>query len=101
VRVCLTTNGKIWSGYATDVASTGLKSTDGHIDVYGAIIFGEKAYIETTVNGQGNGVIVQPLGSSGAADPLKQRGSIAWHDPYVAFISDNNRIYRIECGCTA
>lgn len=99
VRVCLSNNGKIWPGGGA--AGTATFNDDGtNFDVYGVVIFGEKAYIETMINGKTNGVIVQPLGSAGADDPMKQRGSIAWHDPYVAFISDNNRIYRIECACT-
>ena len=99
VRVCLTTNGKIWAGGGASGTAT-FNDNGSNFDVYGVIIFGEKAYIETMINGKTNGVIVQPLGSAGSDDPMKQRGSIAWHDPYVAFISDNARIYRIECACT-
>jgi N4-gp56 family major capsid protein len=98
VRVILSSNGKIWPSTGAD--STGLReTTDTKSDIYALVIIAEGAYIETSINGKGQGVIVQPLGSGGAEDPFRQRGSIAWADYYVATIADDARIVRIECAC--
>jgi hypothetical protein len=47
-------------------------------------------------------IIVKPLGASGDADPLNQRGSIAWKVPFFACaVLQDDFICRVEHGCTA
>lgn len=99
IRFILSNNGKVWEGTG-DGTTTGHRYTGSNIDVYGLVILSENAYIESAINGKDLGVVVQPLGSSGSADPFKQRGTIAWAAHFAATICDDARITRIECGCS-
>ena len=72
--------------------------------VYGTVIYGADAYGAVSLGGNGGNVrvIINPPGSSGAADPLEQRGTIAWKvKGFAAAILQDAFIVRIEHGATA
>lgn len=72
--------------------------------VYGTVIYGADAYGSVALGGNGGNVrvIINPPGSSGAADPLEQRGTIAWKvKGFAATILQDAFIVRIEHGATA
>lgn len=72
--------------------------------VYGTVIYGENAYGSVALGGDGGNVkaIINPPGSSGAADPLEQRGTIAWKvKGFACAILQDAFIVRIEHGATA
>ena len=54
--------------------------------VYSLPIVGKEAYACIHLGGEQGEFFVEPLGSAGAADPLKQRGSVAWKHPYASRI---------------
>jgi N4-gp56 family major capsid protein len=73
----------------------------GGANVYGTIIAGQNAF--GRVNAAGNGkfeMFVNPIGSSGSADPLHQRGSVGWKAWQCPIILNNNFMVRIESGAT-
>ncbi|MBY0451327.1 MAG: N4-gp56 family major capsid protein [Cyanobacteria bacterium] len=79
----------------------------GAADVYGCLIFGQEAFgyvnmgnSQQPQSGKLN-TIVQPLGSAGSADPLSQRGSVAWKSFQAPKILNNNFFVRVETGVTA
>lgn len=73
-------------------------------DVYSTLIYGENAFGTIELGGTGRNVeiIINPPGSSGALDPLNQRGSIAWKvKGFCTTILQDDFIVRVESGATA
>ena len=72
-------------------------------NVYATVIYGQNAYgdIELGVGGENVKIIINPPGSSGAADPLEQRGTIAWKvRGFCCTILQDAFIVRIEHGAS-
>ena len=72
--------------------------------VYGTVIYGQNAYgdIELGMGGENVKIIINPPGSSGAADPLEQRGTIAWKvKGFTCVILQDAFIVRVEHGASA
>ena len=72
--------------------------------VYGTLVYGQDAFgtIELGGNGKNVQIIIKPVGSSGALDPLDQRGTIAWKvKGFCTVILQDDFIIRIESGATA
>ena len=87
---------------ATKIQPTGAGASGA--PVHGTVIYGENAYgdIELGGNGKNVKIIINPPGSSGAADPLEQRGTIAWKvKGFCCVILQDAFIVRIEHGTTA
>lgn len=75
----------------------------GDVDVYSTLIYGENAFgtIEFNGNGKNVEVYVDAPGSSGALDPLHQRGSIAWKvKGFTTVILQDDFIVRLEHGAS-
>ncbi len=89
VRFIESTNAKVF-------ASAG----SGSIDVYGTIIIGMDAYGISRISGEAMQNIIQPIGSAGAADPLKQRQTSGWKATFVATILNQAFMMRIEHATT-
>lgn len=73
-------------------------------DVYSTLIYGENAFGTIELGGTGRNVqiIINAPGSSGALDPLAQRGTIAWKvNGFCTVILQDDFIVRIESGATA
>lgn len=73
-------------------------------DVYSTLIYGENAFGTIELGGTGRNVqiIINAPGSSGALDPLAQRGTIAWKvKGFCTVILQDDFIVRIESGATA
>lgn len=73
-------------------------------NVYGTLIYGQNAYgdVELAGNGKNVKIIINPPGSSGAEDPLEQRGTIAWKvKGFCCVILQDSFIVRLEHGATA
>ena len=69
----------------------------GARDVLLDIVLGKDAYCNVSVKGKGGTqTIVKPLGSSGTADPLDQRGTVGWKAYAGARILNNTFMVRIE-----
>jgi N4-gp56 family major capsid protein len=67
--------------------------------VYGQDAFGT---VELGGNGKNVEIIIKPVGSSGALDPLNQRGTIGWKvKGFCSVILQDDFIIRIESGATA
>lgn len=89
-----------WS--AISIKPTGGGS--GSIDVYSTLIYGQDAFgsIELGGNGKNVEVIIKAPGSSGALDPLNQRGTIAWKvKGFCTVILQDDFVVRVESGATA
>lgn len=72
--------------------------------VYSTLVYAQDSYgsIELGGNGRNIEIIINPPGSSGAADPLKQRGTIAWKvKGYCTVILQDDFIVRLESGASA
>ena len=74
-------------------------------DVHASIIYGQNAFGCVKLGGKGKPniqIIAKPLGSSGTADPLNQRGTIAWKVPFFACaVIQDDFIVRCEHGVSA
>lgn len=71
----------------------------GGMDVYSTLVFGANAFGCVALDGTGDNVesILMPPGSSGAIDPLKQRGTAAWKAKgFGGAILDDIRAIRME-----
>lgn len=80
------------------------EGTASGVNVFGTLIYGQDAFGDIELGGNGGNVktIINPPGSSGAADPLEQRGTIAWKvKGYCAVILQDSYIVRVEHGATA
>jgi hypothetical protein len=72
--------------------------------VYSTLVYGKDAFgtIELGGDGRNTRIIINPPGSSGALDPLEQRGAIAWKvKGFCTVILQDDFIVRIEHGATA
>lgn len=75
-------------------------------EVHASLIYGQHAFGLVKLGG-GKGkpniqTIIMPLGSEGSADPLKQRGSIAWKVKHFACtVIQDDFIVRVEHGVSA
>lgn len=72
--------------------------------VYSTLVYGQDAFgtIELGGNGKNVQIIIKPVGSSGALDPLDQRGTIAWKvKGFCTVILQDDFIVRLESGATA
>lgn len=72
--------------------------------VYSTLVYGADAFgtIELGGNGKNVSVIIKAPGSSGALDPLDQRGTIAWKvKGFCTAILQDDFVVRIESGATA
>ena len=95
----VTTNWTV--GNTTKITPT---SGGSGIDVYSTIVYGKDAFGDISLEGGGKNVqiIINPPGSSGAADPEAQRGTIAWKvKGFATAILQDDFIVRIEHGATA
>ena len=73
-------------------------------DVYSTLIYGETAFGTIELGGTGRNVqiLINAPGSSGALDPLAQRGTIAWKvKGFCTVILQDDFIVRLESGATA
>ena len=102
-------NKKVTFRWATEAAAdaTAIKPNgagSAGAPVHGTVIYGPDAYGRIDLGGTGANVkvIINPPGSSGAADPLEQRGTIAWKvKGFCCVILQDAFIVRIEHGTTA
>ena len=90
------------TGHTTKITPTGGGNS---VPVHASIIYGQDAFGCVSL---GNAkapnfqIIVSPLGSAGSADPLKQRGAVAWKVPFFACaVLQDDFIVRLEHGVSA
>ena len=79
------------------------EGTASGVQVFGTLIYGADAFgtIELGGNGKNVQVIIKPVGSSGAADPINQRGTIAWKvKGFTTVILQDSYIVRVEHGAS-
>lgn len=73
-------------------------------DVFSTLIYGADAFgtIELGGNGKNVSIIIKAPGSSGAVDPLEQRGTIAWKvKGFCTVVLQDDFVVRLETGATA
>jgi len=85
VRFDITSQAKVFS-------SAGLSGAD----VYATVVFGQDAYGTIKYDAQSMALIVKPLGSAGAVDPLNQFATVGWKASWGGGILDQTRLVRIE-----
>lgn len=81
-----------------DDSTTDADETAAAYNIYKALFYGKNAYGVTDIEGMGAkpNIIIKPVGSSGTADPLNQRGTVGWKAMFVAVIINQNAIVRYE-----
>lgn len=58
--------------------------------VYNNFIIGKEAYGVVNLRSETGDFYIKPLGESGSADPLNQRGSVGWQHPFVSRILNDS-----------
>ncbi len=99
VRFMSTSQCKIWKDETCPVKSSGddEEGETEYLPVYGVIFFGDDAYGTVDIDSRSMEMIINQVGSSGAADPLKQRGSIGWkNNGYTAKVLNGLHMVRAE-----
>jgi N4-gp56 family major capsid protein len=79
-----------------------LMNTNGYSNgaspnVYSNFILGQEAYGVVRLGAKEAEFIVKPLGASGTADPLNQRGTVGYKYPFATRILNDNWITRLTC----
>jgi N4-gp56 family major capsid protein len=79
-----------------------LMSTNGYSNgaspnVYSNMILGSESYGVVRLGAKEAEFIVKPLGASGTADPLNQRGTVGYKYPFTTRILNDNWITRLTC----
>lgn len=90
------------TGNALKIVPTGGGASGA--DVYSTLVYGRDAFGTIELGGKGKNVqvFIEPPGSSGALDPLHQRGTIAWKvNGFCEVILQDDFVVRIEGGATA
>lgn len=64
-------------------------------NVYSSFLLGQEAYGVVRLGAKEAEFIVKPLGASGTADPLNQRGTVGYKYPFATRILNDNWITRI------
>lgn len=96
------------AGSASIVIDTEITQTDGHViypgeagagnvSVYGCVVLGADAYMETELSGNGLEYIAKQLGSAGTADALNQISTVGWKATHGAMRLVEEYMIRIEC----
>jgi N4-gp56 family major capsid protein len=68
------------------------------VDVYQNVILGKDAFGIPDIDGSSTPeMITKPIGSSGTADPLNQRGTVGWKAFLAAVILQPLAVQRYEC----
>lgn len=93
VRMLETTNVRVISGAGLSLAAA--------VHIFLSVMIGEEAYGESEYSEHTAEIIVKPVGSSGAMDPLNQWGTIGWKTSYQAVILNQSFIQRIETATSA
>lgn len=89
-----------WAGVTIYPYGAGLNNAE----VTATLIYGQNAFGNVSLDGNGKnvGIIVKPVGSSGALDPLDQRGTVGWKvKGYTMKILQDLYMVRIEHGFSA
>lgn len=99
-------NGELfdWMGVRFDITSQapifafhGFSKTNGSkANVYATLVFGDEAFAAVDYDAFGLALLVKPLGSAGANDPLNQYATVGWKASFAGGILDQNRLVRIE-----
>lgn len=63
--------------------------------VFSSFIAGQEAYGIVRLGAKQSEFIVKPLGASGTADPLNQRGTVGWKFPFATRILNDNWITKV------
>lgn len=76
-----------------------LLNTNGFVSggTYSTFILGQEAYGVVRLGAKEAEFIVKPLGASGTADPLNQRGTVGYKYPFATRILNDNWITRLTC----
>lgn len=102
VRLCATTNSKIWADGGGAVGVTGLISTSAaQVDVYTTLVFSKEAYGIIPLQKRNIQNVVKKIGSAGASDPLNQYGTSGWKMATTSRILQDALMCRIEHGATS
>ena len=70
-------------------------NTGGATPIYSNFILGQEAYGVVRLGAKEAEFIVKPLGASGTADPLNQRGTVGYKYPFATRILNDNWITRL------
>ena len=105
LRFLVSTQAKVFiGGGGTGTGAVIIDGTTGNADVYPILIFGREAIATVPIDGGNIQNIVQPLGSAGSADPLKQRVTSGWKVPgrtHVILNDDFMLRLEVTAGATA
>ena len=72
--------------------------TEGGVDIFVCLFFGKGFGKKVDINGDNARIIVKPVGSAGATDPLEQRGSVGWKvDAYTAAVTNPAYVFKYYC----
>lgn len=115
IRVCVTPDASTDAGSGGSVASTGLRSTSGQVDIFNTVIWGQNAVGTLALDAQipmsvmnaknvesmdNLKLIFKEFGSSGVSDPLDELSSLGWKGWGAAKILNGNWVRRIVSGAT-
>ena len=64
--------------------------------VYDNFILGKEAYAVVHLGSEAGNFYVEQLGSAGSADPLHQRGTIGWSQPFVSRILNDQFLVNLQ-----
>jgi N4-gp56 family major capsid protein len=93
VKILETSNVRVLSGGGLSLAAA--------VHVFQSLMLGDEAYGEVKFSEETMDIIVKPVGSAGAADPLNQYGTMGWKAAVGVAITNQAFIQRIEHGTSA
>ncbi len=91
---------KIYAGSGIPAGTAGNTGGSTGQDIHATLIFGNKPFSCTEITGESLNMIVKPLGSAGALDPLNQRATSAWKASFGGTIVNQNFCVRVEHSVT-
>lgn len=85
IRFIETTNAKVFAG----------EGASG-IDVYSTLVLAREAYGRSYITGETTEMIIKPVGSAGAADPLNRFGTMGWYSTFITKRLNEQFMTRVE-----
>jgi N4-gp56 family major capsid protein len=89
--------GKLCGVRFVETTNAPTQENDEEVDIHTCMILGQDAYGVVDLEGSGPEIIIKPVGSAGASDPLNQRATVGYKLTFTAVRLNELAMIRVMC----